>query len=166
MRAKMRLGALGSAVSPHPRPLSHKGSRADRTCGRIRYSRRWDARFGPHPRPRSRTQERGDSGERLWPLIAVLGYCEQLFGPPLNPQGERGDSGVHVRHPIAVDGHREHLFCPSLEVATGAPMCGTHSGGMRRSRMNCRPHPLPRLRGTKGGCGGVWGTVRVPQRSA
>jgi hypothetical protein len=78
-----------------------RGSRADRTCGRIRCSRRWDACFGPHPRPRSRTQERGDSGERLWPLIAVLGYCEQLFGPPLNARGEgRESTSVDPGYPL------------------------------------------------------------------
>jgi hypothetical protein len=57
--------------------------------------------FWPSP-PAPPPHARGDSGERLWPLIAVLGYCEQLFGPPLNARGEgrglreRGDSGERL----------------------------------------------------------------------
>jgi hypothetical protein len=42
-------------------------------------------------------------------------------------------------------------------VHSRLPPCTPRSGDMRRSRLNCRPHPLPRLRGTKGGCGGVEG---------
>jgi hypothetical protein len=48
----------------------------------------------------------------------------------------------------------------------GVPRCIYRSGGMRRSRTHRRPHRFPRLRGTKGGCGGVWGTGTVPQRGA
>jgi hypothetical protein len=68
----------------------------------------------PAPLPK---WERGDSGERLWPLIAVLGYCEHLFGPPLNPKWERGDSGAWLGHLIAVNGYCEHLFGPPLNAS-------------------------------------------------
>jgi hypothetical protein len=40
--------------------------------------------------------------------------------------------------------------------------CNPRSGGIRPSRTNRRPHHFPRLRGTKGGCGGVASTGSAP----
>jgi hypothetical protein len=94
-RTAPRFGARFAAAACATFPSHLVGSRADRTPGRIRCLRRWDARFGPHPQPLSRKQERGDSGERVWPPIAVYCHDEHLFGPPLNlvgeGLGERGD---------------------------------------------------------------------------
>jgi hypothetical protein len=85
--------------------------------------------FWPSPRPLSHTQERGDSGERLWPPIAVDGHDEHLFGPPLNHK-ERGGIGRSRKRPIAF--RTWLLFAPERTWGRG-------SVGKDANLQTCKP---------------------------
>ena len=120
-------------------------------------------RAGPAPPPRT---------GRCAPVTPAVGARGGSSGPWRMPSGvAHAQEQIRGRFScIASSLHRFFvcsLYGQTLPIAHSLlPPCILRSGGIRRSRTNCRPRPFPRVRGTTGTAEGSRGTVRVPPQRA